>query len=151
MELGESIQPSKYEWKNAEGVIIEGLPKDISSSINSEESTFTIAGVANEVGTHTFTISTTGNKDLAQLIGTITVIEPVVLEDVAHYSFDETIGTAAYNAVYGEATATNFQPSWIEGVKKNALSLPGTPENRRFEQPSYAQFAMGTKPFTIEC
>ena len=151
VELGDPIQPIKYSWKNADGIKIEGLPKDISSSVDLDESAFTIEGFANQIGTYTFTVSTTGNVDLAQLTGTITVIEPVVLQDVAHYSFDETLGSTAYNTVYGEATATNFQPIWVQGIKNNALSLPATPDNRRLEQPSYAQFAMGTKSFTIEC
>ena len=151
IEASESIQPIMYGWRNAEGITVEGLPQGITSSINEDDYTFTIAGVGSTVGTYNYTVSTTGNEDAASLSGTITIIEPVMLEQVAYYAFDESTGNSAYNAVYGEATANSFQPTWAQGVKGNAIELPSTPDIRRMEQPSYSQFAMGTKPFTIEC
>ena len=151
IESGESIQPIRYEWSKAESVKIEGLPSGFTSNISTDESTFTIDGTGNEVGVYNYTVTSTGNEEPAVLNGTITVIEPVILQEVAYYAFDETTGSSAYNAVYGEASATNFTPTWAQGVKDNAIELPGTPETRRMEQASYTQFAMGTKPFTIEC
>ena len=151
IEVGESILPIKYQWVNSDNVAIEGLPEGLIATIDEEKSTFTIEGTLPKVGSYTFTISTVGGGEAAVLSGSINVVEPVVIEEVAHYSFNETEGTQVYNSVYGEATAVNFQPTWVEGVEGKALELPATPTNRRLEQPTYPQLAMGTKAFTIEC
>ena len=65
IEAGESIQPIMYGWKNAESITVEGLPQGITSSINEDDYTFTIAGVGSTVGTYNYTVSTTGNEEAA--------------------------------------------------------------------------------------
>ena len=49
---------------------------------------------------------------------------PVVLNELAYFPFDETTGTSAVNSVYGRAEAVNFTPTWISGVRQQALELP---------------------------
>ena len=99
IEVGESIQPIMYSWKNAEDVIVQGLPKGITVSTNKDAFTFTIEGAGSDVGTYNYTISSVGNEEVASLSGTITIIEAVILNETAYYAFDETSGNTAYNAV----------------------------------------------------
>ena len=75
---------------------------------------------------------------------------PVVLNELAYFPFDETAGTSAVNSVYGRAEAVNFTPTWISGVRQQALELPATPANRRMEQASYDDLQLGTKDFSVE-
>lgn len=74
----------------------------------------------------------------------------MVLNELAYFPFDETTGTSAVNSVYGRAEAVNFTPTWISGVRQQALELPATPANRRMEQASYDDLQLGTKDFSVE-
>lgn len=150
VELGEAISPISYSWKNAEDVKITGLPEGLTATVDKEECLFTIEGTPGATGTYAYTIESVGGLTVATLSGTIKVKAPVVLNELAYFPFDETAGTSAVNSVYGRAEAVNFTPTWISGVRQQALELPATPANRRMEQASYDDLQLGTKDFSVE-
>lgn len=67
---------------------------------------------------------------------------------VAYYSFDETEGTILENA-YGEgAIAKDFTPSWVEGIRNNAVQF--NTANAAFVQEHYDALTLGDESFSIE-
>ena len=150
IDLGEAISPISYSWKNAEDVKIAGLPEGLNVVVDKKECFFTIEGTPQATGTYAYTIESVGGLTVATLSGSIKVKAPVVLNELAYFSFDETTGTSAVNSVYGKAEAVGFVPTWINGIRQQALELPATPATRRMEQPSYDQLRLGTGDFSVE-
>lgn len=67
---------------------------------------------------------------------------------VAYYSFNETEGTVLEN-VYGEdATAKDFTPSWVKGIRNNAVQF--NTANAAFVQEHYEALTLGSESFSIE-
>lgn len=152
IELGESIIPLSYIWKRANDVQVSGLPAGVELVKDLNESSFRLEGTPTAIGTFNYTITTVGADPNATLVGTITVKEAIVLKELAYFSFDETSGTSATNTIYGQADAVGFTPTWVEGIKGNAImfSDPATPVERRMEQSSYDDILVGNKDFSIE-
>ena len=150
IDLGEAISPISYSWKNAEDVKIAGLPEGLNVVVDKKECFFTIEGTPQATGTYAYTIESVGGLTVATLSGSIKVKAPVVLNELAYFSFDETTGISAVNSVYGKAEAVGFVPTWINGIRQQALELPATPATRRMEQPSYDQLRLGTGDFSVE-
>lgn len=67
---------------------------------------------------------------------------------VAYYSFDETEGTSLNNEFGAAATAKDFTPEWVKGVRNNAVDFNAT--NASFVQEHYDALELGNKSFTIE-
>ena len=74
IEVGEQIETISYTWINADGVEINGrLPKGITVDIDAAQSSVTISGIPEEVGTFEYSIDTHGGTTDISLPGTITV------------------------------------------------------------------------------
>ena len=148
VEVEEPITEIQYYWFNAETVIIEGnLPKGVEASIDKENSTITISGTPEEIGTFEFTMSTQDGTTDISLPGTITVRAAEVLTEVANFHFDETTGTTAKNEISGEASASNLNPAWVSGVSGNAISFEG--QSGYMVQPHYDALSMSKGSFSI--
>lgn len=147
LELGEAIEAFGYKWKNAEGVQVIGLPAGVTADIDSEEQTVMISGMPEETGVHEFSISTYGSTADISYKGVITVREPSVITEVAHFGFDEIMGITAKNEIYGEAEAQSVTPEWIDGVAGGAISFPGG--RGYLLQSHYDELSMGRNPFSI--
>ncbi len=148
IEVGEQIETISYTWINADGVEINGrLPKGITVDIDAAQSSVTISGIPEEVGTFEYSIDTHGGTTDISLPGTITVRKQTVLTEVAVFHFDETSGTTAQNKISGEAAAHDLTPTWTNGVKGNAISFPGI--RGYMAQSHYDALNMGTGSFSI--
>lgn len=151
VELGETIAPITYSWKNATDVELTGsLPSGVTFLTDKDNLKFTIEGTPTSTGTFAYTVKTVGGETTATLTGTITVKPETVLTGIAYFPFDETSGTSAANNVYGRAEAVGFTPAWTEGIHGQALELPAAPADRRMQQASYDKLQLGSKSFTIE-
>lgn len=150
LELGQNIVPISYAWVNAENVEVTGLPAGLTVERDLENQLFTISGDPTELGIFNYTVKSVGGLNEATLNGTIKVKEEVVLTQVAYFAFDETEGTDAVNQIYGIASAVDFTPGWVDGVKGNALELPASPANRRMVQPHYGDLSFGEDDFSFE-
>ena len=148
IEVGEQIETISYTWINADGVEINGrLPKGITVDIDAAQSSVTISGIPEEVGTFEYSIDTHGGTTDISLPGTITVRKQTVLTEVAVFHFDETSGTTAQNKISGEAAAHDLTPTWTNGVKGNAISFPGI--RGYMAQSHYDALNMSTGSFSI--
>ena len=67
---------------------------------------------------------------------------------VAYYSFNETEGTVLENAYGEDATAKDFTPSWVEGIRNNAVQF--NMANAAFVQEHYDALTLGSESFSIE-
>ncbi|MCH5246490.1 MAG: Por secretion system protein, partial [Muribaculaceae bacterium] len=151
MELGESMAPIEGYWANCDGVECEGLPKGVEFKMTDDA--WTISGKPEEVGVFDFTISTVGGDVdvVGKLEGTLKVTQPVVLEQMAYFKFEEGSGTQK-NEVYGEAKTrmdVSANPiEAVEGIYGNAVNL--THYTHYFVQSPYEQLSFGKDDFTIE-
>lgn len=62
-----------YNWTNATGVIVTGLPTGVTAEIDETNSKVTISGTPTVSGTFAYTITTTGDYTNTTVSGTITV------------------------------------------------------------------------------
>ncbi len=66
-----------YEWENATGVTVSGLPNGITATIDKNAKRVTFSGTANDqVGEYVYTITTTGPNENVTIERTITLIDP---------------------------------------------------------------------------
>ena len=146
VELGEPVEDIVYKWRNADGVEAEGLPDGVTMAVSAADSTLTISGTPTATGSFAYKVTTTGGKGEAQISGTITVRDKVVLTAVASYPFEEITAGTTPNTVQGEAEATG-SPVLTTGVAGNAAQLDGS---SYFTQQAYDQMQIGTGDFTVE-
>lgn len=146
IELGETIDPVAYGWKNATSVTATGLPEGVTLTKNDAEKTFTISGTPTAAGTYEYTVTTTGGETTATLKGTITVRDKIVLTQLAYFPFEEITGGTTVNRVHGTATAVGA-PALVDGKNGKAASFDGA---SYFTQDAYPEIQLGTKDFTIE-
>ncbi len=144
--IGESIEPITYQYNNATGVTVNGLPSGVTMTVDDKNMTFTIEGQPAEVGTYEYTVKSVGGETEATLVGTIIVREKPVISKIAYFPFD-VVGTTTPNMVYGEATVITGTPESTEGVTNGALQLDG---KTYLTQESYDGFKLGKSDFTIE-
>ena len=78
IELGDSITPIIFHYKNATGVSKSGTYASlgITVTIDKEAQTVTIQGTPTKVGTARYTLKTSGNDMQASVTGKIIVNEP---------------------------------------------------------------------------
>lgn len=145
VELGDAIETIVYEYENAAGATVGGLPDGVTAQVDAQRSTVTISGTPAAVGTFKYTVTTTGGETDATAEGTINVREKVELAPIACYPFDEA-GSSTVNTVYGTAVATGT-PVVVDGKKNGAVSLDGS---SYYTQESYDKLLLGQKDFTIE-
>lgn len=145
VELGDAIETIVYEYENAAGATVGGLPDGVTAQVDAQRSTVTISGTPAVVGTFKYTVTTTGGETDATAEGTINVREKVELVPIACYPFDEA-GSSTVNTVYGTAVATGT-PVVVDGKKNGAVSLDGS---SYYTQESYDKLLLGQKDFTIE-
>lgn len=146
VERGEAIEAVVYEFGNATGASVSGLPSGVSATVDASENTVTISGTPAVVGTFKYKVSTTGGETMATAEGTINVREKVELTQIAYFPFDDITGNSTENRIYGAATAEG-SPVLVDGKVGKAASFDGT---SYFTQEAYPQIQMGTKDFTIE-
>lgn len=74
VKQGEAIADFAYTWENAQGVIVEGLPKGVGFTVSEDERKVAITGtVTDEPGDYPFSVMTVGNGDPAVVTGLIEV------------------------------------------------------------------------------
>lgn len=146
IELGKAYKTVEGKYELCDEVSATGLPEGVTLSVDQATGTFTISGTPEEVGTYKFTVTTVGGEGSAQIEGTITVIAPVVLTEVAHFTFDE-ISSTVNNLVEGAADV-NGSPTLTDGIYGKAISFNGTTDY--LKQAAYERIQMGTQDFTIE-
>lgn len=146
LELGYPIVPFGGAWTKATSLTAKGLPEGVELKIDEALQTFSIAGTPATAGVYNYTLATTGGVDDTTLKGTITVTEPVDLEPLALFSFEE-IGAVTANSVQGAATV-HGAPTLAEGITGNAIVLDGT--NDYLSQDAYDKIQLGTRDFSIE-
>lgn len=145
IELGETIETIVYEYANATGATVSGLPTGVTAQVDTQSKTVTISGTPAEVGTFKYNVTTTGGETEATAEGSINVRDKIELTPLAYYPFDE-VGTSTVNMVYGAATATGV-PTATEGKLNGGVSLDGS---SYYVQESYDKLLLGQKDFTIE-
>lgn len=145
IELGETIETIVYEYANATGATVSGLPTGVTAQVDAQSKTVTISGTPAEVGTFKYNVTTTGGETEATAEGSINVRDKIELTPLAYYPFDE-VGTSTVNMVYGAATATGV-PTATEGKLNGGVSLDGS---SYYVQESYDKLLLGQKDFTIE-
>lgn len=146
VEVGYSIAPISGTWKRATKVTASSLPAGVTLTCDTEAQTWTIAGKPEKTGTYRFKVTTSGGKTTASVNGVITVGEPVVLEKIAHYSFDD---DNAQGTNHVEGTATVYgSPRGTVGKTGRAIVLNGTTDY--LTQEAYDRMQLGNTDFTIE-
>ncbi|MCD7711011.1 MAG: T9SS type A sorting domain-containing protein [Porphyromonadaceae bacterium] len=146
------IDTVTFRWDRCDGVEISRLPSGIYSRYKDSAKTISIYGTPSVSGDYTIVISTEGNPVANP---TDTVFLEILPEDditaVALYRFDESAGSTAANAIYGEAVASGFTPEWDSGMSGNGILFPETAdETSVLTQDSYSELeAIDTQSFTI--
>ena len=84
IELGDSITPIVFHYKNASGILRSGgyASYGIAVDINKEAKTVTIHGTPTKTGTIRYTLKTMGNDMQAEASGKIYVKEPTDIESI---------------------------------------------------------------------
>ena len=67
VEQGDAIEDIVYEWRNATGVIVEGLPDGVDMSVDNSSKRLTISGIPSAVGAYKYKVSTTGGETTATI------------------------------------------------------------------------------------
>lgn len=81
---GNAITEFSYSWTNATNVTVTGLPTGVNATINTANSSVTIAGTPTTAGTYNYTISTVSSAATqATVNGTITVTSSTVKPDTS--------------------------------------------------------------------
>jgi hypothetical protein len=79
---GSAITEFSYSWTNATNVTVTGLPTGVNATINTANSSVTIAGTPTTAGTYNYTISTVSSAATqATVNGTITVTSSTIKPD----------------------------------------------------------------------
>jgi pectate lyase len=78
VNLGSSIAGFSYEWANASGVTVTGMPSGVKVVTDPSAKTVTFSGTPEQAGTYKFTVTTTGGSPDASKTGTITVVSEVI-------------------------------------------------------------------------
>lgn len=146
MELGKEFKTVEGTFELCDDVKATGLPAGVEITVDKTAGTFTISGTPEAIGSYKFTVTTVGGEGSASIEGTITVTAPVVLTEVAHFSFDEMTSTVP-NLKHGEADVKG-SPTLVDGIYGKAISFNG--ESDYLEQAAYADIQMDTKDFTLE-
>lgn len=77
LKIDSALVDYYYEWENATGVIVNGLPNGITATIDKANKKVTFSGVAKDTaGTYKYTITTTGVNPNITLERTITIVDP---------------------------------------------------------------------------
>lgn len=143
--LGTPIKPVKGSWKNMTKVAIQAS-NGLTATIDETTKTFEISGTPTKLGTTRVYINSRGVSPSIQKTVTFNVVEPVVLDRVAYFPFDE-LGATTVNEVQGEATA-HGAPSIVEGKFGNAILFDGASDY--LSQEAYSQLQLADDPFTVE-
>lgn len=146
IELGKPFKTVEGSFELCDDVKATGLPAGVEITVDKAAGTFSISGTPEAVGTYKFTVTTVGGEGSASVEGTITVTEPVVLTEVAHFTFDDMSATVP-NLIQGTADVKGT-PILAEGIYGKAISLNGTTDY--LEQAAYSDIQMGYNDFTIE-
>jgi len=146
IELGKAFETVEGSFDLCDNVKATGLPEGMAISIDEAAGTFSITGTPAAIGSFKFTVTTVGGEGSASIEGTITVTAPVVLTEVAHYSFDDMSSTVT-NHIQGAADVKGA-PTLVDGIYGKAISFNG--DNDYLEQAAYADIQMGYNDFTIE-
>lgn len=147
VELGKPIVTVKGTWERAKSIKAFSLPAGVT--FTSDETTFTISGTPEKLGSFTYKIYLYVESGSPTIIeGTFTVIESVNLTRVAYFPM-EAVGADATveNKVQGTATAVG-SPAVIEGKSGNALSFNGSTDY--LTQAAYDKIQLGAADFTVE-
>ena len=147
---GKNIVPVTGTFVNCTNVAIDG-PSWLTLDLDKTAGTFTLTGIPDETGTFSFTLTTEGADNTARLSGSITVIAPVELTEVAAYTFDTFENSAdkqvVPNGVSGSAEIKG-SATLEDGVHGKAIVFDGT--TGYIEQPAYADIQMGNNDFSFE-
>lgn len=146
VELGYSIAPVSGTFAKATTITAQGLPEGVEFTVDEAMRTFTLSGTPVAAGVYRYTIKASSATDDSTLGGTITVTEPVSLEPLAVFSFEQ-LGATTPNDVYGAATV-HGTPAAADGIAGAAVTLNGTTDY--FTQQAYDKIQLGTRDFTIE-
>lgn len=119
VKKGETIVDFAYTWENAQGVVIEGLPKGVEYKISEEESKVYISGVVDaEPGDYPFTVTTIGNAESAVKTGTIKVL----------YSEDPLFVIAPENVIVNVNKNSKIEPIILTWLNADIAIVDGLPE-----------------------
>lgn len=146
IELGKAFETVEGSFDLCDNVKATGLPEGMEINIDETAGTFSITGTPAAIGSYKFTVTTVGGEGSASIEGTITVTAPVVLTEVAHFSFDDMSSTVT-NHIQGAADVKGA-PTLVDGIYGKAISFNG--DNDYLEQAAYADIQMGYNDFTIE-
>ena len=108
--FGDSLVNFAYAYKNCTGATVTGLPKGVTSTLNTSDMKIYIAGTPTEVGVFAFTVTTTGGTgDAATMSGTITVLDPNAAEVSSSSSYvpEESSDSEGGVAVSAHASVAN--------------------------------------------
>ncbi|MCM1071739.1 MAG: LamG domain-containing protein [[Clostridium] fimetarium] len=147
VEVGYAITAIEGTIANADKMSATGLPEGVELNFDAAAGTFTVSGTPTAAGKFSFKLIADGEDSQATLEGVITVTEPVVLDKVAYFPFEEINGGKVVNEVNGAATAKGA-PSITEGQVGNALNFNGTADY--LTQEAYPAIQLGEDDFTIE-
>ncbi len=74
IEYGDSITEFYYSWENATTATVSGMPRGLTTTIDSDKQTISFSGVPSMGGTFNFTINTVGSIENTSESGTINVV-----------------------------------------------------------------------------
>lgn len=143
--LGSPITPIKGTWKNMTKVAITAS-NGLVATVDEANKSFEISGTPTRLGKTTLYINSRGVSPSMQKSVVINVVEPVEMERIAYFPFDE-IGATAENKVHGVATAFG-SPSLVDGKVGKAVYFNGTTDY--LSQDAYDLIQLGSNPFTVE-
>ena len=147
------IDTITFRWDRCDGVELNSaLPAGISSAYDEASRTISFFGTPTVAGNYTIELSTYGNP-VNNPVETISfdIIGEDKITTVAQYHFDETSGSSAANAIFGQAVAEGFSPEWVTGHSGNALSFPASiAETGCLKQTAYPELeTLADNSFTI--
>lgn len=93
--IGDAIADFGYSWTEATNATVTGLPNGVTATVNTNDKTISISGTPTEIGTFSFTVTTTGATTNATKTGTITVNEAAVdtITKQFNYNVDLTLSS----------------------------------------------------------
>ncbi len=147
VEVGYAITAIEGTITNADKMSATGLPEGVDLNFDAAAGTFTVSGTPTAAGKFSFKLIADGEDSQATLEGVITVTEPVVLDKIAYFPFEEINNGTVVNEVNGTATAKGA-PSIAEGKVGNSLTFNGTTDY--LTQEAYPAIQLGDGDFTIE-
>ena len=147
------IDTITFRWDRCDGVELNrALPAGISSEYDEASRTISFFGTPTTAGNYSIELCTYGNP-VSNPVETISfdIIGEDKITTVAQYHFDETSGSSAANAIFGQAVAEGFSPEWVTGHSGNALSFPASiAETGCLKQTAYPELeTLADNSFTI--